>query len=123
MPSFPDQWEPAPPYVTKATRWDPPEWLQELEAVYPERGRLGEDAPARAAANHVGLPLSQQGPSLPRRQVSISRFGPGHTITSFTVRPEGHTLHWCSVCGAYAEASIASLKWACPGFRKSSAAA
>eukprot|EP00971_Amphidinium_carterae_P253089 5024830-Amphidinium_carterae.1 len=64
-----------------------------------------------------------QAASRPRRQVAHSKFGPGHDIRHYTVRPSLRDLYWCATCGAYASRAIASLRGCCPGERKPGSAA
>eukprot|EP00971_Amphidinium_carterae_P259078 5141504-Amphidinium_carterae.1 len=117
---FQDHWREPLLRPSKATVWDPPPWLALLE----EQGSAHREAPAR----ETGLPTAPPHPDAPRipkptKSISTQRFGPGHSIQSFQVRPDLNTLHWCDVCGAYAASAIGSLKWACRGERRPGSAA
>eukprot|EP00971_Amphidinium_carterae_P190406 3778788-Amphidinium_carterae.1 len=68
-----------------------------LEALTDLQHRMG-----RQERQPQCLAAAATGRHGPRQQVNPTRFGPGHDIRAFQVRPAGTPLYWCQTCGAYA---------------------
>eukprot|EP00971_Amphidinium_carterae_P227695 4516439-Amphidinium_carterae.1 len=112
--------------TSRATRWTPPPWLGRLEGLFPEMSAIRPKTERGSAVEVIAKP-SVKGAEGARRhgvtKVTQDRFGPGHDIRAYQVRPQRSTLFWCHICGAYASKAVSTLRYRCPGSRQPGTAA